>query len=89
MSHGLGSQSDVTGILTLYFFSSGIGRPEKYTLVSKSFRKRANEDIGLRFGLRGVGMNLSPSPMMVVRVLGMCVSFVVRSCISIFEGREK
>ena len=89
MSHGLGSHVDTTGILLSYFFSSGSGRPEKYTLVYKSFWKRLNEDVGLRFGRRGVGINLSPRPMMVESVFGMCVSLVVRSCISMFDGRVR
>ena len=59
------------------------------TLVLISFWNRLNEDVVLRFDLLGVGMNLRPRPMMVVRDFGMGVSLVVWSCIAMLEGRVK
>ena len=53
------------------------------------FWKRASEVVGFLFSLRGVGINLSPRPMTVVRDGGTWVMACVRSCIAMLLGREK
>lgn len=65
------------------------GRPEKYTFVRKSFRKRAKVLVGLRFNMVGTGQNFRPNPMTDRRLLGRLVEDNVKSWSSRLSGREK
>ena len=89
ISHGLGIQSVDTCSFGLKTSSVTRGLPEKKTLVWKSFLKREKESGIFRLGRRGTGMNFIPSPMMFFREPGTWVCGRVRSCISMFEGRER
>jgi len=89
MYHRSGSQSDPTCILGFYGSSvTCFGRPAKKTLLRRSFYIRANEVVGFLFGKQGDGINFRPSPIIVVRDLGIDVVGLVRSCIATLEGRE-
>ena len=89
ISHSLGSHSEAKCILGMNSSLFSSGRPEKYTLVRKSFLKRAYVVVGLRLRKVGVGQNWRPSPMTVRRHFGSRVSGRVMSCISRFVGRVK
>jgi len=89
MSQGFGSHSDSTCVFGTYSSSVTRGLPEKKTFVSRSFWNRARDSFGLLFGLRGVGQNLSPSPMIVVSCLGIMVVDEVKSCMERLVGRVK
>ena len=89
ISQGLGSHSEPTCIFGLNGSSARWDLPEKKTLVRKSFWNRAKEVVGFLFGERGVGINLSPRPMIVVRDFGISVVGLVRLCNATLVGREK
>ena len=89
MSQSFGFQSDGICVFGSYSSSDIFGFPAKNTLVRKSLWKRAKDSDGLRLGLRGVGQNLRPRPIIVLSDLGTVVSALVRSCIARFAGREK
>ena len=89
MSQSLGTQSDSTWIFGLKGSSEFRGLPEKKTLVKKSLQKRSKVEVGFLSGLRGVGINFRPRPMIVVRDFGIGVLTWVRSWRAVFDGREK
>ena len=70
-----------------YFFGYFWPAGEEY--FSEEVLKRVKDLVGLRFGLRGVGQNFRPSPMIVLRDLGTWVVGSVRSCMARLVGRVK